>query len=457
MKSFLFRCQFAGALAVCTFWAQNVSAQKAQAVQYTVTDLGVLYGANPGPLNIKNDGLFAETATVSNTSMQAAIGFLGLQIELGGMGGPNSAAFGVNEWGQAVGVAETPDLDANLEDFCAFGTRHICQPFIWQNGVMSALPMLKEQTGVAGRNAAAKGINIRGQVAGVAENTTPDSTCPAYDPTSSQYQKDQFKPVIWAQGNVQELPTSGGDAKGNAFDDPDGVVFSINDSGEAVGATGTCTGFTGFSYLNGLHATLWQNGSVIDLGNLGGIAAPPPATGLGSIGNFAYGVNRWGHVAGTSGTSDGSFHAFFWSPETLIQDVGTVQGDTASIGLAISDLGDIGGVSFPAGSLLANATVFPRAFIRPDGGTMTDLNTLVTGNTELYLFTVCSINSREEIIGLAFDPQGNLHGYLATPSNAAGDPWDESAAATRAARFEHAWELVRERMGRGLTQQLNSR
>ncbi len=457
MKSVLLCCQLVGSLAVATFYAPTAAAQeqKAQAVQYTVTDLGVLTSANPGPLALKNDGLFAESVTVSN-GIHAAISFLGMmQIDLaqsGGLGGTNSATFGVNDWGQAAGEAETPNLDVNLEDFCAFGTRKVCQPFIWQDGVMSPLPPLKNQTGVAGRNAAAKGINNWGQVAGVAENATPDLTCPAYDPASSQYQKDQFKPVIWADGDIQGLPTSGIDANGKAFNDPDGVVFSINDSGEAVGATGTCTGFTAFSYLNGLHATLWQDGSVIDLGSLGGMAAPSPATGLGNIGNFAYDVNRYGHVVGTSGTSDGSYHAFFWSPETLIQDAGTVQGDVASVGLAISDVGDIGGVSFPA-----NPNALPRAFIRPDGGTMVDLNTLVTGNTDLYLFTVCSINSREEIIGLAFDTQGNAHGYLATPSNGAEDPLDETAAAMRSARFEHAWQVVRERMGRGVTQLLNPR
>jgi len=452
MKSVLLRCQFAGVLAVGTFWAPSVAAQehKAQAVQYTVTDLGVLHGANPGPLVIKNNGLIAESVAVPN-AWHAAISFLGTQIDLaksGGLGGPNSSAFGVNERGQAVGEAETADLDANLEDFCAFGTRRVCQPFIWQNGVMSPLPLLKDTNGLAGRNAGAKGINIRGQVAGVAENTTPDSTCPAYDPTSFQYQKDQFKPVIWTQGNIQELLTSGIDSKGNAFNDPDGVAFRINDRGEAVGATGTCTGFTQFSYLNGLHATAWRNGSVIDLGNLGGTAPPPP--GLGNIGSIAYDINRWGHVVGTSAASDGSYHAFFWSPETLIQDVGTIPGDAASVGLSISDVGDIGGVSFPA-----NPNVSPRAFIRPDGGKMVDLNTLVTGNTDLYLFTTCSINSRGEIIGLAFDPQGNFHGYLASPSDGSGDSSDAFSAADRSSRFEYAWKVVRQRTAWGSTQLLS--
>jgi probable HAF family extracellular repeat protein len=325
MKRFLFHCQLAGVLAASAFFTQRAAAQR-HPTHYTVTDLG-LVGPSAGPLVITNNGLIAEAIPVSN-AWHAAISFQGrTQIDLGGLGGPVSSAFGVNERGHAAGEAETADKDKNLEDFCGFGTQHVCHAFIWQNGVVSPLPPLKDVYGVAGDNAGAKGMNILGQIGGVAENTTTDSTCPAFDKSSFQFQTYQFKPVVWTNGEIQELPTSGIDSKGKAFNDPDGVVFRIDDRGQAVGATGTCTGFTGFSYLTGLHATLWQNGSVIDLGNLGGIAAPPPATGLGYTGNFAYNVNRSGHVVGTSGTRDGSFHAFFWSPETLIQDVGTISGD----------------------------------------------------------------------------------------------------------------------------------
>jgi probable HAF family extracellular repeat protein len=443
MKRVLFCWQIAGIVTVSTFYAQSVAAeeQKAQPVHYIVTDLGPANGSTPGqPFVIKNSGLIAGAASVSG-AWRATLLFLGTQTDLakaGGLGGPNNSAFGVNERGQAVGEAETNDSDSKLEDFCGFGSQRVCKAFIWQNGVMSALPLLKDVTGVAGRNAVAKGINILGQVAGVAENTTPDSTCPPYDPssTSLQFQTYQFKPVIWTNAEIQQLPTSGIDSNGKAFIDPDGVVFRINDRGQAVGATGTCMGFTPFlTYLNSLHATLWQNGSVIDLGDLGGVAPP-------GLGNFAYDVNRSSHVVGTSGTSDGSFHAFFWSPETLIQDLGTVERDVASVGLAINDIGDIGGVSFPA-----DPTASPRAFIRPDGGTMMDLNTLIPADSELYLFSACSINSRGEIIGLALDAQGNFHGYLAAPANGAGDSYDAAFAEMRSSRFAYAWKVLRERLG----------
>ena len=462
MKRVLFRCQIVGVLAAAAFYAQNAVAQdqKATAIHYTVTDLGVLNSVNPGPLVIENNGLIAESVEVSN-ALHAALSFLGTTIDLaktGGLGGPNSAAFGVNERGQAAGAAETADSgDSNTEDFCSFGTEGVCKAFIWQNGVMSALPLLKDSYGVAGKNAAAKGINIFGQVAGVAENTVYDTTTDSSgNSVACPGNTYQFKPVIWTNGEIQELPTSGVDSKGKAFQDTDGVVLRINDRGQAVGATGKCTGFTGFSYLNGQHATLWQNGSVIDLGNLGGIAAPPPATGLGSIGNFAYYINRSGHVVGTSGTKDGSFHAFLWTPETLIQDVGTIPAngttpaDVASIGLSINDHGDIGGISFPAESLLAVPTALPRAFIRPNGGTMVDLNSLIPVDSALYLFTTCSINSGGEFIGLALDVQGNFHGYVATPSGENEDSSADLSVASRSARFGYAWSLASQRMGSAL-------
>ena len=440
MKGVLCFCHLAGVVAATTFLVQSAAAQR-QPMHYTVRDLG-LVGPSAGPLVITNNGLIAEAGPVSN-GWDAAISFQGRAlIDLGGLGGPVSSAFGVNERGQATGEAQTTaqTSSTNPEDFCGFGFTQVCEAFIWQNGVMSPLPPLKDAYGAAGKNSGAKGINIRGQVGGVAENTTTDLTCPAYKPSLFQFQTYQFKPVIWTNGEIHELSTNGIDAKGSAFNDPDGVVFRLNDRGLAVGGTGICTGFTGFSYLSGAHATLWQNGSVIDLGNLGGIAAPPPATGLGSIGNFAYDVNRSGHVVGTSGTSDGSFHAFFWSPETLIQDVGTVSGDVASIGLAISDVGDIGGVSFPA-----DPNASPRAFIRPDGGKPIDLNSLVPPNLNFQLFSACYINSGGEIIGLAFDGQGNLHGYLATPTGEEGPAAEESSADR--ARFDHAWGLASRRMG----------
>jgi hypothetical protein len=75
------------------------------------------------------------------------------------------------------------------------------------------------------------------------------------------------------------------------------------------------------------------------------------------------------------------------------------------------------------------------------------LNSLIPADSELYLFSACSINSRGEIVGLAFDAQGNFHGYLATPSDGAVGRSFGLSTISRSARFGYAWRLVRDRVG----------
>ena len=95
-------------------------------------------------------------------------------------------AFGVNERGQASGLAETSTSDPNGEDFCGFGTHLLRLAFLWQDGMMTPLQTLGGNNGEAGQ------INRRGEVAGNAENTRPDSTCPPGGP-----QVLEEKPVVW--------------------------------------------------------------------------------------------------------------------------------------------------------------------------------------------------------------------------------------------------------------------
>jgi len=425
MRTILFRTSVVGMLAASAFYAQTASAPP----RYTVTDLGLVGGPPAQPFVIKNNGLISEAVAVSDNVWHAMLWFRGRQIDLAktsGLGGPSSGAFGVNEWGQAVGEAETSATDANGEDFCGFGDQRVCLPFIWQNGLMKALPLLKDAHGLAGANGAANAINVLGQVAGVAENTTADSTCPTYDPISLQYQKFQFKPVLWDNGKIRELPTVGGD--------PDGIVFNINDRGQAVGGSGTCAAFQingSLTYLYGVHAALWQNGAVTDLGNLGG-------AGLGQQ-NLALNLNNWGQVVGGSGTPDGLFHGFLWNRATGIQDLGTVGNDIASVALAINDRGDISGISF-------DANFNPRAYLRPAGGKMVDLNSLIPADSPLFLFDACSINLLGEIIGIAVDGAGEFHGYLATPRTGFGDGWGVLDAAPSPLRFDHARQVLRQRL-----------
>jgi probable HAF family extracellular repeat protein len=376
------------ALAVpLTAAAQDTQQRTLPAVQYTITDLGTLDGGTfSQSFFIDRYGLVSGSASLPDGTQNAVLWLNGQMKDIGapGLGGPNSIAFVDNESSRAVGEAETSTSDPNGEDFCGFGTHLTCLPFLWQAGGMIQLPTL------GGNNGVAKAISNRGEVAGFAENSTPDPGCPAP-------QVLHFKPVVWEKGLIHKLPTFGGD--------PDGVAQQINDNGEVVGGSGTCAAFNAnFLYnLVPVHALLWEKGKATNLGNLGG------ETGQAG-GNIAYDINNQGQVVGNSDLpGDTTFDAFLWTRKTGMQDLGTLSGDVASVSLSINDAGSVVGASL-------DANFDPRAFLW-EKGVMTDLNTLIAGDSPLYLLTGCSVNSRGEITGLGLTSSGDIHTYLASPTH----------------------------------------
>jgi probable HAF family extracellular repeat protein len=382
------------AVAILTGLAQSQEQPAAQEkaaspLRYSVIDLGVV-GNPPGqPYLIRNNGLVSGAAATSGGKMHAVLWYQGQKFDIGtpGLGGPNSTAFGVNEFGQAVGQAETSVT--NAEDFCGFNaygfpSSTACLPFLWQDGVMKRLATL------GGENGFASQINNRGKVAGIAETSVTDPTpgCPVH----------QFAPVVWENGRIQELPTYPGDS--------DGVAAAINDQGEVAGASGTCSSFNPNSglFLTENHALVWQNGKPTDLGNLG-------PNGLPGAGNHACAINNKGQAVGHT-TSNASTVAFFWTRDKGMLGLGTLTGDFASFALGINDEGEVVGQSIDATFSTARAFLWQK-------GTMTDLSTLVAVNPgKLYLLLGESINARREIIGLAVDGAGKFHGYLAIPNAA---------------------------------------
>jgi probable HAF family extracellular repeat protein len=138
-----------------------------------------------------------------------------------------------------------------------------------------------------------------------------------------------------------------------------------------------------------------------DLGNLGG-------TGHGN-GNLALDVNSLGQVVGYSDIKgDANFHAFLWTRETGMQDLGTLPGDASSLAVNINDAGEVVGVSLDASFNL-------RAYLR-QSGVMIDLNTLIPADSPLFLIVATSLNARGQITGLAVEKSsGEAHAFLATP------------------------------------------
>ncbi len=395
-------------------------AQSANSPKYTIVDLGPVgpSWSQAQPFSVSGNGLVSGETVLANPNNTAewvshGVVWAGTSMKLitiPSLGGPNGVAFGVNVWGQAAGQADTITPDPNGEDFCgstALGLTHsgnTCEPFLWQNGAMVALPRLRNSAGMEGSNGAAIQVNDFGLVAGTAENGEADSTCPG---ASISPQTIGFKPVIWtkpflwSQFRIQELPTVDGD--------PDGIAYAINDLGQAVGASGNCGPFNAIQQNNlaPLHAVLWRNGKAIDLGNLGGDGR--------FAGIYATGLNDHGQVVGTSDTTgDASFHGFLWQ-QGHITDLQPLSGDSYSSAIAIGNNGLVLGVSISAG-------FSPRAMLWRHG-TATDMNTLVPPDSALYLESACSINNKGEIIGFAAlkNNPSQSHAYLAKPVANSGD------------------------------------
>jgi probable HAF family extracellular repeat protein len=249
---------------------------------------------------------------------------------------------------------------------------------------MTALPTLGGNNGFAWG-----GVNNRGQIAGFAENSTQDPDCPSSLPPTGAPQVLDFEAVVWGprSGQIQELPPYAGDTVG--------IAVEINDHGQAVGATGLCSALTTAI----THAVLWQDGSAIDLGNLGSQKF-----------NWGITINERGQVAGTAGvTGDATQHAFFWD-NGLMRDLGVLAGDVQSGGNGINNKGQVVGTSC-VDMQFSNC----HAFIWQDG-VMTDLNDLIPPNSSLQLFIANDINDRGEIAGFAIDlVTGAGPGFVAFP------------------------------------------
>jgi len=130
-------------------------------------------------------------------------------------------------------------------------------------------------------------------------------------------------------------------------------------------------------------------------------------------------------VVGHSELSDDTaFHAFLWTEEDHMRDLGTLSGDIASLALNINDGGQIVGASL-------DAKFQPRAYIW-ENGVMTDLNTVTNGKSGLYLLLANSVNEVGEIAGLSLASDFTLHGFLAIPTGTrhGDEEWKEAADGT---------------------------
>jgi probable HAF family extracellular repeat protein len=369
--------------------------EKLPPIHYHITDLGTLGGPASQALAISNDGLIAGSASLAGGTQHAVLWYKNLKVDLGALGGSksaglNSTAFFSNDFAQVVGASEVSAQDKDGENFCGFGSGLKCLPFLWEGGMMKALPLL------GGKNGQAIAINDRGQAVGVAEDGTIDKNCVAPH-------TNDFEAVLWGpgRGEVQKLRPLPGDTVG--------MGLWINEKGQVVGTTGSCGNSVLPPLAVGPHAVLWENGSVTDLGNLGEACITPcMSPTLGPLGNFALFINNKDQVFGASVLSGGETqHAFVWTRERGMKDLGTLKGDYASVALGANDKGEVVGFSFDKSGV-------PRAFLRRND-VMIDLNTLLPAHSPIYALGAGLINASDEIAGVGVTGSGEVHAFLATP------------------------------------------
>ena len=357
--------------------------------QYTIANLPSLGGTNNRANSINNRGWLAGFSNLAgNTSRHAALWRDGALTDLGTLGGPNSnVTWSVkSDSGIVAGISQTstPDPLGEAWSSAAFypgatGTGFINLGFVWENGVMRALPTL------GGNNGFATGANSRGQVVGWAENTV-------HDPTCVPPQQLQFRPVVYGpNGNqISELPLLAGDTSGAAT--------GINEHGQAVGISGICDQAVG--RFTAKHALLWDNGKIVDLGNLGAPWWNTPTN-----------INQRGDVVGFAGAPndpDGNFlQAFIWTATGGMQGLGFLPGDVHSEGYGINEKRQVVGLSCDADGNC-------RAFIW-ENGAMRDLNDFKQAGYTARLEQARDINEAGEIAGRSIDSTGVRRAFLATP------------------------------------------
>jgi probable HAF family extracellular repeat protein len=155
----------------------------------------------------------------------------------------NTVPHAINNRTQIVGRSDTTP-----------GSNHA---FLWEDGIMKDLGTLSS---IPFSGSGATCINDSGQVVGLSDG----------------------KVFLWERGTMRDLGLP-------RFTLPQ----ALNNRGDIVGWTSTS---------GGLHAFIWRDGVLTDLGTLGGCCST------------AYAVNNQGEVVGWASRSDGTAPAAVWRP-----------------------------------------------------------------------------------------------------------------------------------------------
>jgi probable HAF family extracellular repeat protein len=263
------------------------SVEKQKAPSYSIRDLGPLSTrtADDKP-GLNAEGEVAAWHLLGRSWIQATLIKGAKSIDLGELPGfENTFAAAINNKEMIVGLAQSKD------------DMRYTRAFLWHDGKLEDLPTL------GGKYDDARAINQQGDIAGKAQ--LPDSTMHA---------------ALWSHAKVKDL---GSLSKGHFSE-----AHDINKKGEVVGQAEIAPD-------GHPHAFFWSRGHMQDLGLFP----------TGSFSN-AQAINDQGKIVGYADTQKEGVHAVLWSQGRMI-DLGTLTDDD-SLALDINDAGQIVGGSFIA-------------------------------------------------------------------------------------------------------------
>jgi probable HAF family extracellular repeat protein len=358
------------------------------------------------PLAISNSGLIAgETENDDTDSLTggpvslAALWKGGKIVNLGTLGGNESGAIGVNNWGDVVGGAltttsETVPNGYPYYDVFLFGYGTTSHAFLWHDGEMHDLQTL------GGPNSIALFVNDLGQIAGVSDVDSASNTNRAVNPGGPT-----VHPFLYEWGRMRDLIA---DAPADLFGGTYGIVSSLNNVGQVIGVMNRSGDQTWGSFL-------WERGSVKDLGTLGGTFTT--AHWLNDSGSIV-GRSNVTEVCETCGSNDEMqySHPFLWKNNKMY-DLGLPKGAQCATAKQINANGEVVGQSFLGVTSISFdfcSSSATGAFIWKNGS-IKDLQSLLVPGSGITLDDSFNINEGGEILATGFLDNGDHRVVLLIP------------------------------------------
>jgi probable HAF family extracellular repeat protein len=321
-----------------------------------ISDTGLIVGGSTNGLIDSQSGV---------PEVHATLWLDKLPLDLGTLGGNESIAFAVDNFGQIAGGAANQTPDQNASFFFGASATQI-HAAIWSNGVLRDLHTLGQ-----GLDSMAYAINDSGQVAGMSFTNN------VINPTTGAPTVDVF---LWENDKMFDLGTLGGTQS---------TLSELNNKGQVSGWSNLAGDTTS-------HPFIGDRTGMKDLGTLGG-----------SFGQ-AWWLNDSAEVVGWATTEgDQAFDAFLWR-NGVMTDLKTLAGDSASLAQGINAGAQVVGLSCTSEETC-------HAFLWEKSDPMVNLQNLLLPGSDLTLTEATFINNRGEIVGNGVLPNGDQHAFLLIP------------------------------------------